>query len=81
MAEEQRTVYMSPGCHGCLGLSEVSALGNQLESARKLVKLIMALNIVSTVVPAMLITASLERFEVIAHEIEYVNAAQMKSAD
>ena len=58
-----------------------SALGNQLENARKLVKLIMALNVVSTVVPAVLVTASLERFEVIAHEIEYVNAAQMKFAD
>jgi len=71
----------------CFALIQVYALVGcprdfeDIFSRSKLVKLIMALNIVSTVVPAMLITASLERFEVIAHEIEYVNEITMALVD
>ncbi|CAE7325185.1 CSN8 [Symbiodinium sp. CCMP2456] len=71
----------------CFALIQVYALVGcprdfeDIFSRSKLVKLIMALNVVSTVVPAVLITASLERFEVIAHEIEYVNEITMALVD
>ncbi|OLP79064.1 COP9 signalosome complex subunit 8 [Symbiodinium microadriaticum] len=71
----------------CFALIQVYALVGcprdfeDIFSRSKLVKLIMALNVVSTVVPAVLVTASLERFEVIAHEIEYVNEITMALVD
>ena len=38
-----------------------------------ILKLIMFFNIVATLVPALLVSLNLERFEIISHEIEYVN--------
>ena len=38
-----------------------------------MVKVMMVLNVVLTFVPAFLVTASLERFEVLSHEVEYCN--------
>ena len=46
----------------------------QHQLSRLMVKTVMVLNVVLTLVPAFLVTVSLESFEVLSHEIEYSNA-------
>ncbi|CAE7653775.1 CSN8, partial [Symbiodinium pilosum] len=71
----------------CFALVQVYALVGcprdlrDIFSRPNLVKLIMIINVVATVVPALLVTASLENFEVPSHEIEYVNEITMAVVD
>ena len=44
-------------------------------------RLVMVLNIVGTIIPAVMVTFSLEIFEVVSHEIEYTNELAMAGID
>jgi len=79
-----RTEFWATFFFACLQVYALVGCPRQLQDVfdrPMMVKVVMVLNVVLTFVPAFLVTASLERFEVLSHEVEYCNEITMAILD
>jgi len=79
-----RTEFWATFFFACLQVYALVGCPRQLQDVFQrplMVKTVMVLNIVLTLVPAFLVTVSLESFEVLSHEVEYANEITMAILD